>query len=116
MKVFVQICVLFAFYAVTHSASSTWGVRNSTDLLILSKNIFQPAIAHKSQLVYYDIPEKSHSNFKVISVIYLQDKFTNSSGPSNTLYYGGPGQTFASIQMRTYTGVGLNVTILVYGQ
>ncbi|CAD7015045.1 unnamed protein product [Ceratitis capitata] len=68
-----------------------------------------------SQTVYFDIPETNQSNSKVISVIYLQDQFKNSSGPTNFLYYGGPGWTFASVQMKTLANYGLNVTFVVYG-
>ncbi|XP_039953475.1 uncharacterized protein LOC120770243 [Bactrocera tryoni] len=116
MKIVVQICVLFALCAVAFSWSSTWGVRNATDVLLFSKNVFQPAIANKVQIVYFDIPETLESNNSVITAIYLQDQFKNSSGPSNNLYYGGPGWTYASIQMRTYTSIGLNVTFVVYGK
>ncbi|XP_011203313.2 uncharacterized protein LOC105226192 [Bactrocera dorsalis] len=116
MKTTVQICVLFALFAVAFAWSSTWGVRNATDVLLFSKNVFKPAIVNQVQYIYFDIPETLESNNSVISAIYLQDQFKNSSGPSNNLYYGGPGWTYASIQMRTYTSVGLNVTFVVYGQ
>lgn len=57
MKVAVQICVLFTLFAVAFSWSSSWGVRNATDTLIFSQNLFLPAIANEVQIVYYDIPE-----------------------------------------------------------
>ncbi|XP_004520723.1 uncharacterized protein LOC101455605 [Ceratitis capitata] len=115
MKAAVQICLLFAFFTITYAASSTWGVRNATaDVPIVSRNVFLPA-KNVSQTVYFDIPETNQSNSKVISVIYLQDQFKNSSGPTNFLYYGGPGWTFASVQMKTIANYGLNVTFVVYG-
>ncbi|XP_011177971.1 uncharacterized protein LOC105209314 isoform X2 [Zeugodacus cucurbitae] len=114
MKVIVQVCVLFAIAAVAYSASSTWGVRNSTDVLILNTRVFHPAVRNIAQTFYFDIP--ASSNNKVISAIYLDDQFQNSTGPVNTLVAGGPGWTYASVQMRTQTSIGLNVTVLVYAR
>ncbi|XP_069964471.1 uncharacterized protein [Bactrocera oleae] len=116
MKVIVQVCVLLAIIAVAYSASSTWGVHNVTDSVLLNKRVHYPAVRNVAQSFYFDIPESYQNNNKVISAIYLQDQFRNSSGPANYLVSGGPGWTYGSIQMRTQTGHGLNVTILVYGK
>ncbi|XP_039953478.1 uncharacterized protein LOC126755671 [Bactrocera neohumeralis] len=116
MKVLVHICVLLALVAVAYSASSTWGVQNATDYLLINKRVTHPAVRNIAQTFYFDIPESYQSNNKVISAIYLRDQFQNSSGPINTLLYGGPGWTYASIQMRTQAGFGLNVTFAVYGR
>ncbi|CAD7015040.1 uncharacterized protein LOC101455780 [Ceratitis capitata] len=116
MKIIVQVCVLLTVLAFGYSASSTWGIHNATDSIILNKRVFYPAIRNTIQTYYFDVPESYQSNNKVISAIYLQDQFQNSSGPSNFLYAGGPGWTFASIQMRTQTGFGLNVTFVIYGK
>nr|XP_014102856.1 uncharacterized protein LOC106627309 [Bactrocera oleae] len=116
MKVIVQVCVLLAIIAVAYTASSTWGVRNTTDTVIIYKRVTYPAVRNAVQTIFFDIPESNQSNSKVISAIYLQDQFQNSSGPVNSLLFGGPGWTYASIQMRTQTGLGLNVTYVVYGK
>ncbi|XP_028894343.1 uncharacterized protein LOC105209313 isoform X2 [Zeugodacus cucurbitae] len=114
MKVIVQVFALFAIVSVAYSASSTWGVRNSTDSVIINKRVFYPAVRNVAQTFYFDIPASSNS--KVISAIYLQDQFQNSTGPVNALVSGGPGWTYASIQMRTQNSLGLNVTLVVYGK
>ncbi|XP_036331430.1 uncharacterized protein LOC118743059 [Rhagoletis pomonella] len=111
MKSIVLICLLFAAIKASHSASSTWGVRNVTDTLFLNENAFYPAKPRQAQIVYYDIYQ---NNNRVISAIYLQDQFKNSTGPTNTLVSGGPGYTYASVQMTTSTSIGLNVTFVVY--
>ncbi|XP_053962087.1 uncharacterized protein LOC128865774 isoform X1 [Anastrepha ludens] len=122
MKVAVQFFVVFTILATAYSASSTWGERNSTDTVILNKNVVYPALANRNQTVYFEIPQSFYSlfqyqtNSKVISIIYLQDQFKNSSGPVNTLLWGGPGLTYATIQMQTQSSVGLNVTFRVYGK
>ncbi|XP_018804022.1 PREDICTED: uncharacterized protein LOC108978289 [Bactrocera latifrons] len=116
MKVIVQVCVLLALGTVAYSASSTWGVHNVTDSVIINKRVTYPAMRNAVQTFYFDIPESYQSNNKLISAIYLQDQFQNSSGPTNTLVYGGPGWTYASIQMRTQIGLGINVTYVVYGK
>ncbi|XP_053962088.1 uncharacterized protein LOC128865774 isoform X2 [Anastrepha ludens] len=116
MKVAVQFFVVFTILATAYSASSTWGERNSTDTVILNKNVVYPALANRNQTVYFEIPQSYQTNSKVISIIYLQDQFKNSSGPVNTLLWGGPGLTYATIQMQTQSSVGLNVTFRVYGK
>ncbi|XP_011203314.2 uncharacterized protein LOC105226194 isoform X2 [Bactrocera dorsalis] len=116
MKIIVQVCVFLALVAVAYSASSTWGAQNATDYLLISKQVTYPAVRNVAQAFYFDIPESYQSNNKVISAIYLRDQFQNSSGPVNTLLYGGPGWTYASIHMRTQAGFGLNVTFAVYGR
>uniref|UniRef100_A0A034WMQ1 Salivary secreted peptide n=1 Tax=Bactrocera dorsalis TaxID=27457 RepID=A0A034WMQ1_BACDO len=114
MKIIVQVCVLLAIAAVAYSASSTWGVRSVNDTIIVNKRVAYPAVRNAVQTIYFDVPESNQSNSKVISAIYLRDQFQNSSGPTNTLLYGGPGWTYASVQMKTQTGLGLNVTYVVY--
>ncbi|XP_018804021.1 PREDICTED: uncharacterized protein LOC108978288 [Bactrocera latifrons] len=116
MKVIVQVCMLLALGTITYSTSSTWGVQNATDYLLINKKVTYPAVGNVVQTFYFDIPESYQSNNKVISAIYLRDQFQNSSGPINTLLTGGPGWTYASIQMRTQAGFGLNVTFAVYGR
>ncbi|XP_067634397.1 uncharacterized protein [Eurosta solidaginis] len=117
MKYFVQVCVIAAIIGAACSASSTWGVRNDTDITIVTQKLFYyPALRNGSQTIFYDIPEAYQSNNRIITAMYVQDKFRNSSGPTNTLVSGGPGWTFASIQMRTQPGFGLNVTVVAYGK
>ncbi|XP_053962089.1 uncharacterized protein LOC128865775 [Anastrepha ludens] len=116
MKIIALVCVLFAFIARAYSASTTWGVQNTTDIIVLNQNIQYPAVRNTVQTLYFNVPASYQSNSKVISAIYLQDQFKNSSGPTNTLVWGGPGWTFATIQMKTQSSYGLNVTFLVYGR
>ncbi|XP_017471174.1 PREDICTED: uncharacterized protein LOC108362626 [Rhagoletis zephyria] len=116
MKIIVQVCVIFAIVAIAYSASTSWGIQNATDSLILSKNVVYPAIRNTAQTHYFSIPQSYQSNNKLISAIYLQDQFINGSGPTNSLIWGGPGWTYATIQMRTQSNSGLNVTVVVYGK
>ncbi|XP_036347391.1 uncharacterized protein LOC118756754 [Rhagoletis pomonella] len=116
MKVALLILGFCGIVVATFAASSTWGVRNETDSVIIQQRLLYPAIANKAQTVYFDLPASNQSNSKIISAIYVLDQFQNSTGPTNTLVWGGPGWTYASIQLRTSTSIGLNVTAVVYGK
>lgn len=71
MKVIAQVCVLFAIVAVVYSASSTWGVHNVTDTLVINKRVFYPAARNIVQTIYFDIPE---------SVSYIRNYLTPAAG------------------------------------
>ena len=71
MKVIVQVCVLLAIIAVAYSASSTWGVHNVTDRVILNKRVNYPAVRNVAQTFYFDIPE---------SVSYIRNYLRPASG------------------------------------
>ncbi|XP_054089692.1 uncharacterized protein LOC114803646 isoform X2 [Zeugodacus cucurbitae] len=108
-----QVGVLFVIVPIVYTASSTWGIRNVNDTVVIDKRVYYPASRYMVQTLYFDTPESS--NNKVITAIYLQDLFQDNTGPVNTLVSGEPGWTYASIQMRTQYNVGLNVSFVVYG-
>ncbi|CAD7015054.1 unnamed protein product [Ceratitis capitata] len=117
MKIIVRVCVLFALLAVAYSASSSWGTPNGyDDYIFLKKQISYPPVRNVAQTFFFSIPESYQSNDRVITAILLEDGFRNNSGPTNYLLAGGPGWTYANVQMRTQTGFGLNVTYTVYGK
>ncbi|XP_017484653.1 PREDICTED: uncharacterized protein LOC108373295 [Rhagoletis zephyria] len=116
MRIIALICMLFGVFALSYAASTTWGARTDDSAVILSKKLLLAPIKNKHQIAVFDIPVANSSNSKIITSIYLQDQFKNSSGPINTLLYGGVGLTYASLEVRTLRGAGLNVTCIVYGK
>ncbi|KAH8413387.1 hypothetical protein KR009_010492 [Drosophila setifemur] len=108
----VQIAlVLSALVAITFAANSTWGTKLSSSKLAGTQNVTIHKKANVFQEATVSFPLSGQTNTKVIRFINVTDRFTNSSGPYSTLWSGGPGYTFATINVKSQLSQGINVTV-----
>ncbi|KAH8237781.1 hypothetical protein KR032_000063 [Drosophila birchii] len=114
MKTLQIALVLSAIFAVAFAANASWGTKLSSSKLASTQNV----TIHKRANAYVDaqvvFPVNGQTNTKIIRFISVTDRFTNSSGPTATLWSGGPGFTHATIQLKSQYAQGINVTALIY--
>uniref|UniRef100_A0A0A1XCD9 Probable salivary secreted peptide n=1 Tax=Zeugodacus cucurbitae TaxID=28588 RepID=A0A0A1XCD9_ZEUCU len=108
--------LLVALAGVAIAANSSWGKRNSTDILLLRENVFRTPLRNGYQSVNVDFPKSGQTNTRAISAIFIIDRFTNSSGAYGSLWSGGVGYRFASINLKSQYNRGINSTVEIYGR
>ncbi|XP_013110318.1 uncharacterized protein LOC106089099 [Stomoxys calcitrans] len=114
---FLKFAVVFvALFAGALAMSATWGARNSTDMLLLRENVFRTPVASSFISADVNFPKSGQTNTRTISIIYVFDGFTNSSGATPTLWSGGPGKTTALINLKSQMGRGINSTVEIWGR
>ncbi|XP_067634399.1 uncharacterized protein [Eurosta solidaginis] len=111
----VLICVT-ALASVALASSVSWGYRNGTDILIYKENVIRFPLKNDYQSASVYFPESGHFNARTIAVVYIYDRFTNSSGAQPSLWAGGPGYRFASINLKSLYNKGINSTVEIYGK
>ncbi|XP_043645133.1 uncharacterized protein LOC122614594 [Drosophila teissieri] len=110
MKV-LQIALVFsAIVAIAFAANASWGAKLSSSKLVSTQNvtIHKKANQYVSSLIIF--PLTGQTNTKTIRYISITDRFTNSSGPSSTLWSGGPGFISAKVNVTSQLSQGVNVT------
>ncbi|XP_017035356.1 uncharacterized protein [Drosophila kikkawai] len=114
MKTLQIVLVLSAIIAVAFAANASWGTKLSSSKLASTQNV----TIHKKANVYADakvvFPLDGQINTKIIRFISVTDRFTNSSGPTATLWSGGPGYTQATVQLKGQYAQGINATVQFY--
>ncbi|XP_053964012.1 probable salivary secreted peptide [Anastrepha ludens] len=110
------LLVIAALASVTIAASASWGYYNKTDVLLLRQNVVLAPVRNSYQSVNVNFPTSGQTNTRNISAIYVYDRFTNSSGAYASLWSGGPGYRFATINLKSQYNRGINSTVEIYGK
>uniref|UniRef100_A0A1L8EGE6 Putative salivary secreted peptide n=1 Tax=Haematobia irritans TaxID=7368 RepID=A0A1L8EGE6_HAEIR len=108
--------LLVALVAGAMAMNGTWGTRNSTDILLMTENVFRTPVANSFISADVSFPKAGQTNTRTIAIIYVYDRFTNSSGATPTLWSGGPGYTSALVNLKSQMGKGINSTVEVWGR
>ncbi|XP_037950875.1 probable salivary secreted peptide [Teleopsis dalmanni] len=116
MKFLLSVLFVITLAAFTQSINSTWGTRNSTDILLLRENVVRTPLVNSYQAVTVDFPKSGQTNTRTITAVYVLDRFTNSSGATGSLWSGGPGYRFATVNLKSQTSRGINSTVEIYGK
>ncbi|KAH8342267.1 hypothetical protein KR059_007490 [Drosophila kikkawai] len=135
MKTLQIVLVLSAIIAVAFAANASWGTKLSSSKLASTQNVtihkkanvyadakvvfpldVSLLIYFSSMKVYYILErtQQGQINTKIIRFISVTDRFTNSSGPTATLWSGGPGYTQATVQLKGQYAQGINATVQFY--
>ncbi|XP_065367881.1 uncharacterized protein LOC135960505 [Calliphora vicina] len=114
----LKYCIVFvAVFATTALAvNSSWGKRNATDILLLNEAIVRTPVANtylQADVVY---PKSGQTNNRTITAIFIYDRFTNTSGATGSLWSGGPGYKFATVNLKSQYGKGINTTVEIWGK
>ncbi|KAH8273656.1 hypothetical protein KR018_007289 [Drosophila ironensis] len=111
MKAVQVAIVLSAIVAITFAANATWGTKLSSSKLASTQNlvVFKKNNTYQDGTIYF--PAAGQTNTKVIRYINVTDRFTNSSGPTASLWSGGVGSTFASVFLKGQYSQGINATV-----
>uniref|UniRef100_W8C9K9 Putative salivary secreted peptide n=1 Tax=Ceratitis capitata TaxID=7213 RepID=W8C9K9_CERCA len=110
------LVLIVALASVAFSASSSWGKRNSSDVLLLRENVIRTPVRNSYLSVNVDFPKSGQTNNRTISAIFVYDRFTNSSGAYASLWSGGVGYRFASVNLKSQYNIGINSTVEIYGK
>lgn len=108
--------LLIALASVAFAANSSWGKRNNTDILLLRENVLRSPLRNGYLSVNVDFPKSGQTNSRAISGIFIIDRFTNSSGAYGSLWSGGVGYRFVSINLKSQYNRGINSTVEIYGK
>ncbi|EDV30845.1 uncharacterized protein Dana_GF15061 [Drosophila ananassae] len=114
MKTLQIVLVLSAIVALTFAANASFGSKLSSSKLASTQNVTIFKKTNAYQDVTVNFPLSGQTNTKIIRFINVTDRFTNSSGPTSTLWSGGPGYTFASVYIKTQYSQGANVSVQFY--
>ncbi|KAH8278067.1 uncharacterized protein [Drosophila bipectinata] len=114
MKTLQVALVLSAIVALAFAANASFGSKLSSSKLASTQNL----TIYKKNNTYQDgtivFPLSGQTNTKIIRFINVTDRFTNSSGPTTTLWSGGPGFTFATLFVKSQFSQGINISALFY--
>ncbi|XP_036331428.1 probable salivary secreted peptide [Rhagoletis pomonella] len=108
--------LIVALASVAIAANSSWGTRYSSDVLLLRENVVRTPLKNGYQSANVDFPKSGQVSNRTISAIYIYDRFTNSSGAYASLWSGGPGYRFVSINLKSQYNRGINSTVEIYGK
>ncbi|XP_030387352.1 uncharacterized protein LOC115633971 [Scaptodrosophila lebanonensis] len=110
MKVLQLVIVFSGILAIAYAANATWGSKTNQSVLANTQNLTVNKGANQYQSSSISFPANGQINTKIITYINVIDRFANSSGPTATLWSGGPGFTFATINLKSQYNQGINVT------
>ncbi|XP_030387461.1 uncharacterized protein LOC115634058 [Scaptodrosophila lebanonensis] len=116
MKFLLSCVFLLALAAACQAFSSSWGVRNSSDLLLSSQREVRAPIKNNYWSINIDFPRAGTTNVRNISAVYVYDNFRNSSGATPSLWSGGPGYRFAQVNLRSQVNRGVDSTVEIWGR
>ncbi|EDV36381.1 uncharacterized protein Dana_GF11989 [Drosophila ananassae] len=115
MRSVLILSVVLAVILGAHAYSATWGKAKNTDYQLLHQVEIRYPIKNNYWNVNINYPASGVGYYN-ISAIYVYDNFKNSSGASPTLYSGGPGYRFATINLKSQVNRGINSTVVIYGK
>ncbi|KAH8237452.1 hypothetical protein KR038_012142 [Drosophila bunnanda] len=116
MRSLLILSVVLAVILGGHAYSSSWGRRNSNDYLLFQQREIRYPIKNNYWNVNIDFPRSGTGNNANISAVFVYDNFKNSSGASPSLWSGGPGYRFASINLRSQVNRGIDSTVEIWGR
>ncbi|KAH8272562.1 probable salivary secreted peptide [Drosophila bipectinata] len=112
MRAVLILSVVLAVILGGHAYSASWGKVKSGDY-ILSRQV---EVRNPIKNNYWNLNVNYGPGFYNISAIYVYDNFKNNSGASPSLYSGGPGYRFATINLKGQVNRGINSTVEIYGR
>ncbi|EDW82820.1 uncharacterized protein Dwil_GK10198 [Drosophila willistoni] len=115
MKLLQFVLVFSGILALGYAANATWGSKLSNSVLLNTQNVTLYKKNNDYQSSTISFPTSGSVNTKTITYITVTDRFTNSSGPTSTLWTGGVGFTFATINVKSQYAQGINVTAQFWG-
>ncbi|KAH8277554.1 hypothetical protein KR018_000608 [Drosophila ironensis] len=116
MRCLLILSVVLAVILGCHAYSASWGRRNTYDYLLSRQVEVRYPIKNNYWNVNIDFPRAGTTNYYNISAIFVYDNFKNSSGAAPSLFYGGPGYRYATINLRGQVSRGINSTVEIYGR
>ncbi|XP_061390373.1 uncharacterized protein LOC133325667 [Musca vetustissima] len=116
MKFLTSLCLIASLATIAWASSAAWGRRNSTDYLLLRENVVRTPLKNNYWSVNVQFPKSGQVNKRVITAIFVYDRFTNSSGAQPSLWSGGPNLTYATVNLKSQTSRGINSTVEIYGR
>ncbi|KAI8128823.1 hypothetical protein FF38_07690 [Lucilia cuprina] len=116
MKFLITFCLIASLATVAWTSSATWGKRYSNDYLLYRENVVRTPLNGNYWNVNVAFPKSGQGNTRNITAIYVFDRFTNSSGAQPSLWSGGPGYKFATVNLKSQYSRGINSTVEFYGR
>uniref|UniRef100_A0A1L8EHP3 Putative salivary secreted peptide n=1 Tax=Haematobia irritans TaxID=7368 RepID=A0A1L8EHP3_HAEIR len=116
MKFLTSFCLIASLATFAWAASASWGRRNSSDFLLLRENVVRTPIKNNNWSVNVNFPKSGQVNKRVITAIFVYDRFKNTSGAMPSLWSGGPNMTFATVNLKSQISRGMNSTVEIYGK
>ncbi|XP_068146322.1 probable salivary secreted peptide [Drosophila tropicalis] len=116
MKFLLSSIFLLALLGASYGYSSSWGKRANNDYLLSRQTEVRNPIKNNYWSVNVDFPRAGTVNYYNISAVFVYDNFKNSSGAAPSLWSGGPGFRFATVNLRSQVGKGINSTVEIWGR
>ncbi|EDV56223.1 uncharacterized protein LOC6549589 [Drosophila erecta] len=112
MRLLLILSVVLAVILGCHAYSATWGRRVNNDFLLSRTREVRNPIKNN----YWNLNVNYPAGFYNISAVIVYDNFKNSSGASPSLYSGGPGYRFATVNLRGQVNRGIDSTVEIWGR
>ncbi|KAH8365342.1 hypothetical protein KR084_011217 [Drosophila pseudotakahashii] len=112
MRILLVLSIVLAVLLGCHAYSATWGRRNSNDYLLSRTLTARNPVKNNLWNVNVNYP----TGFYNISVVYVYDNFKNNSGANPSLYSGGPGYKFCTVNLKGQVSRGINSTVEIWGR
>ncbi|XP_055916455.1 probable salivary secreted peptide [Eupeodes corollae] len=117
MKTFSVVLVLVALFAVGgYSLNATYGNVTRYSAVLARERVIK--FPRNGQYLTFDVvfPKSGQTNNKTIGGIRVTDHFNNKTGAYSTLWSGGPGFRFATINLKSQLSRGINSTVEIYAK
>ncbi|KAH8401266.1 hypothetical protein KR009_004207 [Drosophila setifemur] len=116
MRCLLVLSVVLAVILGCHAYSASWGRKNVNDYLLSRQVEVRNPIKNNYWNVNIDYPRAGTVGYYNISAVFVYDNFKNSSGAAPSLWSGGPGYKFTTINLRGQVNRGINSTVEIYGR
>ncbi|XP_017125588.1 uncharacterized protein LOC108144953 [Drosophila elegans] len=112
MRILLVLSIVLAVILGCHAYSATWGRRNSTDYLLSRTTEARKPVKNNYWNINVNYPTGKYN----ISAVIVYDNFKNNSGANPSLYSGGPGYRFATVNLRGLVSQGIDSTVEIWGR
>ncbi|KAI9583833.1 uncharacterized protein LOC119636066 [Glossina fuscipes] len=116
MKFIFSLVLLASIAYISYAVSVTWGNRNSSDALLMRQRVVRTPLKNQYWSVNVEFPNPGQANQRTISAVIVYDHFNNKSGAQPSLWSGGPGWRFATVNLKSVMSGGINSTVEMYGR
>ncbi|XP_013111312.2 uncharacterized protein LOC106089868 [Stomoxys calcitrans] len=116
--IFGIVALIFAFYLEVSAVSIVYGHINPTDVIIGNEYVHSKAGrgVQSTYTKFVKFPKEGQQNNVPISGIQIEDFGHPNNLGLNYLREGGPGKTFATIEIMSQKSKPINMLIMFYGE
>uniref|UniRef100_A0A1B0ABK9 Salivary secreted peptide n=1 Tax=Glossina pallidipes TaxID=7398 RepID=A0A1B0ABK9_GLOPL len=110
------LTALACLAATSYAISSTWGNISNSAQLLHAEQVFNASSPEKYVNREIKFPKNGVGNGRIITGIRAFDQVTNGTGGHATIYSGGPGFNFVTLQLQSQYNYGLMFHVEIYGK